>query len=63
VAKKYQWNTLTAIGGTMIEVRDGYALAELPLSQEVMQPTQVFMLAPLWFWQMKQPQLQLMAAP
>lgn len=40
--KKYQWNTLTALGGTMIEVRDGYALAEMPLSEEVMQPTQVF---------------------
>jgi uncharacterized protein (TIGR00369 family) len=42
VTKKYQWNTLTALGGRLIEVRDGYALAEMPLSEEVMQPTQVF---------------------
>lgn len=42
VTKKYQWNTLTALGGRMIEVRDGYAIAEMPLSEAVMQPTQVF---------------------
>lgn len=42
MTKKYQWNTLTALGGEMLEVRDGYALAQLPLSEEAMQPTRVF---------------------
>ena len=40
--RKYQWNTLTALGGTMLEVREGYAKAVLPLSPEVMQPVAVF---------------------
>ncbi|MBS1991633.1 MAG: PaaI family thioesterase [Cyanobacteria bacterium SZAS LIN-2] len=41
-ARKYPWNALTAIGGTMLEVRDGYAKAQLPLSAEVMQPVSVY---------------------
>lgn len=36
VIEKYQWNTLTALGGRMIEVRDGYALAGMPLAEAVM---------------------------
>ena len=33
---------LSAVGGTITEVRDGYAKGTLPLSEEVMQPTRVF---------------------
>jgi uncharacterized protein (TIGR00369 family) len=33
---------LSAIGGTIVEVRDGYARGELPLVEEVMQPTRVY---------------------
>ena len=40
--RKYQWNTLTALGGTMLEVREGYAKAILPLCEEVMQPVGVY---------------------
>jgi len=40
--RKYQWNTLTALGGTMEEVREGYARAVLPLTAEVMQPVSVY---------------------
>jgi len=42
VTTKYKWNMLSALGGEMIEVRDGYALGELPLTEMVMQPTRVF---------------------
>jgi uncharacterized protein (TIGR00369 family) len=40
--RKYQWNALTAIGGTVEEVREGYARAVLPLTEEVMQPVSVY---------------------
>lgn len=33
---------LVAVGGEMLEVREGYARAVLPLSEMVMQPTRVF---------------------
>lgn len=33
---------LSALGGEMLEVRDGYARGRLPLSEAVMQPTRVF---------------------
>lgn len=33
---------LSALGGEMLEVRDGYAKGRLPLSEKVMQPTRVF---------------------
>ena len=39
---KYQFAMLKALGGEMLEVREGYASAELPLSERVMQPTRVF---------------------
>ncbi|MBX9685790.1 MAG: PaaI family thioesterase [Candidatus Obscuribacterales bacterium] len=39
---KYEWTMLSAIGGTIIELREGYALGELPLSDGVKQPTGVF---------------------
>lgn len=39
---KYEWTMLSAIGGKMLEVKDGYALGELPLSDVVKQPTGVF---------------------
>jgi uncharacterized protein (TIGR00369 family) len=39
---KYEWTMLSAIGGKMIEVKDGYALGELPMSDMVQQPTQVY---------------------
>src|SRR5437764_689577 len=38
----YKWTMLSAIGGNMLEVGDGYARGELPLSEQVMQPTRVF---------------------
>lgn len=38
----YQWTMLGAIGGELLEVRDGYAKGRLPLSEKVMQPTRVF---------------------
>ncbi len=37
-----KWTMLSAIGGEMLEVRDGYAKARLPLSETVQQPTRVF---------------------
>lgn len=37
-----KWTMLSAIGGEMLEVRDGYAKARLPLSEKVQQPTKVF---------------------
>lgn len=40
--RKFEWTMLSAIGGRMLEVRDGYALGELPLSEMVKQPTEVF---------------------
>jgi uncharacterized protein (TIGR00369 family) len=33
---------LSALGGDMLEVQDGYAKGVLPLSEAVMQPTRVF---------------------
>jgi len=42
VTTKYKWTMLSALGGEMLEVRDGYARGELPLSEMVMQPTRVF---------------------
>lgn len=36
------WTMLSAIGGTVLEVKDGYARGQLPLSPQVMQPTRVF---------------------
>ncbi len=39
---KNEWTMLSALGGKMIEVREGYALGELPLSDLVKQPTGVF---------------------
>ena len=38
----YKWTMLSALGGDMLEVRDGYARGVLPLSEMVMQPTRVF---------------------
>jgi len=40
--RKYPWNALTAMGGDIVEVREGYARAVLPLSPEVMQPVSVY---------------------
>lgn len=40
--RKYKWTMLSAIGGDIVEVRDGYARGVLPLSELVMQPTGVF---------------------
>ncbi|MBK7840522.1 MAG: hypothetical protein IPJ49_23175 [Candidatus Obscuribacter sp.] len=34
--KKYVWNALTALGGSAIEVKDGYALFEVPLTEQCM---------------------------
>jgi len=42
IRNKHKWNMLGALGGQIIEVADGFAKAELPLSEEVMQPTGVF---------------------
>ena len=42
MATNYKWTMLSALGGEMLEVRDGYARGELPLSEMVMQPTRVF---------------------
>lgn len=42
IQSKYKWNMLSALGGEITEVRDGFARGHLPLSDEVMQPTQVF---------------------
>lgn len=39
---KHKWTMLSAIGGEMLEVRDGYAKGRLPLSETVHQPTKVF---------------------
>ena len=38
----YDYEMLRAMGGEMLEVRDGYARATLNLSPKVMQPTGVF---------------------
>ncbi|MBK9201717.1 MAG: PaaI family thioesterase [Candidatus Obscuribacter sp.] len=40
--KKYVWNALTALGGSAIDVKDGYALFELPLTEQCMNPTGVY---------------------
>ena len=37
-----KWTMLSAIGGRMLEFKEGYARGELPLSETVMQPTKVF---------------------
>ncbi|HEY9778112.1 MAG TPA: PaaI family thioesterase [Planktothrix sp.] len=39
---KYEWNMLSALGGSMLEVREGYARGILPLTEAVMQPTRVY---------------------
>lgn len=36
------WTMLSAIGGDIVEIGDGYARGVLPLSELVMQPTRVF---------------------
>ncbi len=35
----YNHDMLRHLGGEMLEIRDGYARAVLPLSKKVMQPT------------------------
>lgn len=42
MSEKYEWTMLTALGGTMDELGDGYAKATLPLTEKVMQPTRVY---------------------
>jgi len=42
VADKYKWTMLSALGGDMLEVKEGYARGVLPLTEAVMQPTGVF---------------------
>ncbi|HEY9869667.1 MAG TPA: PaaI family thioesterase [Candidatus Obscuribacterales bacterium] len=37
-----QWTMLSALGGAVVEVRDGYARGQLPLTEAVMQPTRVY---------------------
>lgn len=39
---RYEWTMLTAIGGRMLEIEEDRAVAELPLSDMVKQPTEVF---------------------
>ncbi len=38
----HKWTMLSALGGDMVEVRDGYARGVLPLTEAVMQPTGVY---------------------
>ena len=38
----YEYPMLKALGGKMLEVKDGYARAELPLTEKVMQPMHVY---------------------
>jgi uncharacterized protein (TIGR00369 family) len=38
----YNHNMLRHLGGEMLEIRDGYARAVLPLTDKVMQPTRVY---------------------
>lgn len=38
----YEYGILKTLGGKMTEIREGYARAELALSEKVMQPTRVF---------------------
>lgn len=38
----YEYPMLKALGGKMLELKDGYARAELSLSESVMQPMKVF---------------------
>lgn len=40
--EKYQWNMLSALGGDVLEVREGFARGVLPLTEKVMQPTRVY---------------------
>ena len=42
IRDKYKWNMLGALGGQITEVKEGFARAELPLTEAVMQPTGVF---------------------
>src|SRR5580692_4436854 len=42
MTENYQWTMLSAIGGSMLEIREGYARAILPLTEQVMQPTKVY---------------------
>lgn len=42
MAEKYKWTMLSAIGGDIVEVKEGYARGVLPLTEMVMQPTRVF---------------------
>jgi len=42
MAEKYQWNMLSALGGDVLEVREGFARGVLPLTDKVMQPTRVY---------------------
>lgn len=39
---KYMWNTLSALGGDIVEVKEGFARGYLPLTEEAMQPTRIF---------------------
>lgn len=39
---RYNHDMLRGLGGEMLEIRDGYAKARLPLSEKVMQPTRVY---------------------
>ncbi|MBX3073682.1 PaaI family thioesterase [Candidatus Obscuribacterales bacterium] len=38
----YTHEMIRELGGEMLEIRDGYAKAQLPLSEKVMQPTRVY---------------------
>jgi uncharacterized protein (TIGR00369 family) len=42
MSSRYQWTMLSALGGSMTEVRDGFARGSLPLTEQVMQPTRVY---------------------
>jgi uncharacterized protein (TIGR00369 family) len=42
IRDKYKWNMLEAIGGQVTDISDGFARGNLPLSEQVMQPTGVF---------------------
>jgi uncharacterized protein (TIGR00369 family) len=38
----HKWHMLSAIGGRILDMKDGWAKGELPLSETVKQPTGVF---------------------
>lgn len=42
IRDKHKWNMLGALGGHVTDVKEGFARAELPLTETVMQPTGVF---------------------